>query len=121
MFANAATLHQNAALNDYVNQVVAQGGTLYQVANVSMHVGAVPLEVPSAAYMLINAIGGVDVFVGVEIDAVGAIGFEGAIGLVFDLDHPLESGVYVNLSLAGGANVGKTWTLSPQSIINYFK
>lgn len=51
MFANAATFHQIDSLNNYVNSVVEQGGGLYQVANVSMHVGAYSLEAASVLYV----------------------------------------------------------------------
>lgn len=58
MFANAATFHQIGSLNNYVNGVVEQGGTLYSVANVSMHVGAYSLEAAGAIYVWTLAGGG---------------------------------------------------------------
>lgn len=53
MFANAATFHQIDSLNNYVNGVVDQGGGLYQVANVSMHVGAYALEAAGVLYVAV--------------------------------------------------------------------
>jgi hypothetical protein len=51
MLANAATFHQITPLNNYVNGVVEQGGGAYQVANVSMHVGAYALEAAGILYV----------------------------------------------------------------------
>ena len=47
-----------------------------------------------------------DVFVGVEVDLIGAFGVEFGFGVVVDLDTPTDSGIFGNGGLAGGANVG---------------
>ena len=50
MLANAATFHQIDALDAYVDQMVAQNGTTYQVANVSAHVGVYAAEMAAVLY-----------------------------------------------------------------------
>lgn len=47
-----------------------------------------------------------DLFVGYEVDLVGATGYEFGAGIVIDLDSPSESGFYYNFGPGGGANVG---------------
>lgn len=44
MFANAFIMGLDPRLNDYVTQQIQDHGTLYRIANVSMHIGLVALE-----------------------------------------------------------------------------
>jgi hypothetical protein len=61
-----------------------------------------------AAQAIDNAVADIhgDVFITIELDAVAGGGFEASASVVFDLDHPLESGINVSAGIAGGANVG---------------
>jgi len=47
-----------------------------------------------------------DWFLGVEVDLIGITGLEGAFGIVYDSDHPLESGIFGQAGPGSGANVG---------------
>lgn len=44
MIYNAATLHQDTDVNNYVNQAIEQNGTLYQVGNWFAHAGVYTAE-----------------------------------------------------------------------------
>jgi RHS repeat-associated protein len=50
--------------------------------------------------------GTVDVFRGLDLDLVGIVGVEVGVGVVFDTDHPLQSGIYVSGGPGSGASVG---------------
>lgn len=54
----------------------------------------------------IDPLGLADWYIGVDLDLVGIVGFEGGVGLVLDTDNLLDSGVWVNGGRAQGANVG---------------
>ncbi|MFN9604708.1 MAG: RHS repeat-associated core domain-containing protein, partial [Planctomycetota bacterium] len=47
-----------------------------------------------------------DVYVYGEIDLTGLLGIEPQLGFVYDIDHPLESGVFYTGSISMGINVG---------------
>jgi len=51
-----------------------------------------------------------DIFVGFEGEASGVYGLDLGLGVVFDTDHPLESGVYATTGPAVGPNVGAAVT-----------
>jgi hypothetical protein len=48
----------------------------------------------------------VDIFLGVDVDAVAIFGFEYGFGIVVDLDTPFDSGIYGTWGWGGGCNVG---------------
>lgn len=54
----------------------------------------------------IDPLGLADIFTGYEVDAVGIVGASGGFGYVFDTDNLLDSGIWANYGVAGGANVG---------------
>ena len=54
----------------------------------------------------IDPFGLLDYFAGGEVDIVPIVGVEGGIGVVFDSDNFLDSGVYYGGGVAYGANVG---------------
>ena len=45
-------------------------------------------------------------FIGVEGEAIGVTGPEGSVGIVWDTDHPMESGLFLQFGFGAGANVG---------------
>jgi len=47
-----------------------------------------------------------DVYVYGEIDLTGWLGIEPQLGFVYDIDHPLESGLFFTGSISAGINVG---------------
>lgn len=50
--------------------------------------------------------GNYDVFIGGDVDLVGIFGIELGGGLVFDIDTPLDSGIYITGGAAAGVNLG---------------
>jgi RHS repeat-associated protein len=47
-----------------------------------------------------------DIFITAELDLIAGLGIEASISFVFDLDHPLESGINISGGYAAGVNVG---------------
>jgi RHS repeat-associated protein len=108
MFGNAATFHQIPALNGHVNQVIADNGGSYQVANVSMHVGAYLLLAAGAVWAW-SAVGLPTFNLGVSFS--GPYGFH----IIYGTSVVVEGEVVTTWVGALGTELGSMWIVGASS------